>query len=144
MKIGELSKRTGIPPRMLRYYEEQGLIIPGRLPNGYRDYDEHLVDRAMKIRGLLDSGIPTRIIGDMLPCLDQPQSIFVADPDPALRTLLAGERDRMAERIAFLESSRAALVRYIEAMDRCDASRRENPDHADPREPCDTLLAERL
>ena len=26
MRIGELSRRTGIPTRMLRYYEEQGLM----------------------------------------------------------------------------------------------------------------------
>lgn len=118
MRIGELSTRTGIPTRMLRYYEEQGLLTPGRLDNGYRDYGEYLVDRAMKIRGLLDSGIPLRIIGDMLPCLDQPQRIVVSNPDPELRDLLVRERDRMAERIAFLERSRESLIEYIEAMDR--------------------------
>lgn len=120
MRIGELSTRTGISTRLLRYYEEQGLIVPQRLENGYREYGEYLVDRAMKIRGLLDSGIPTRIIGAMLPCLDQPQRIVVRDPDPALRELLVRERDRMEERIAFLERSHEALARYIEAMDRAE------------------------
>jgi DNA-binding transcriptional MerR regulator len=41
---------------MLRYYEEQGLITPRRLGNGYREYDEYLIDRVHKIRGLLDAG----------------------------------------------------------------------------------------
>ncbi|WP_454853839.1 MerR family transcriptional regulator [Promicromonospora soli] len=118
MRIGELAERTGVPRRMLRYYEEQGLITPRRLHNGYREYDEYLVDRVMKVRGLLDSGIPTRIIGDMLPCLDQPQDIVVTDPDPELREILARERERMTERIAFLQHNRDALTRYIEAMDR--------------------------
>jgi DNA-binding transcriptional MerR regulator len=118
MRIGELAKRTGVPPRLLRYYEEQGLIGPRRLPNGYREYDEYLVDRVRKVRGLLDSGIPTRIIGDMLPCLDQPQSIVVADPDPELREILVRERERMSERISFLEQNRDALDRYLAAMDR--------------------------
>lgn len=35
---------------MLRYYEEQGLITPQCLANGYREYDGHLVDRVSKIR----------------------------------------------------------------------------------------------
>ncbi|GIM96661.1 MerR family transcriptional regulator [Paractinoplanes toevensis] len=118
MKIGELAKRTEVPTRMLRYYEEQGLITPRRQQNGYREYDEYLVDRVKKIRGLLDSGIPTRIIGDMLPCLNQPQEIVVADPDPELRELLVRERDRMTERIALLEHHCHALTQYIAAMDR--------------------------
>lgn len=118
MRIGELAERTGVPRRLLRYYEEQGLITPRRLDNGYREYDDHLVDRVMKVRGLLDAGIPTRIIADMLPCLDQPQDIVVANPDPELRKILVRERERMAERIALLEHNRAALTRYIAAMDR--------------------------
>lgn len=118
MRIGELSKRTGVAPRMLRYYEEQGLITPERLDNTYRDYGEYLVDRVQKIRGLLDAGIPTRIIGDMLPCLDQPQEVVVADPDPRLREVLVHERDRMRQRIRILEQNHEALTRYIDAMDR--------------------------
>ncbi len=118
MRIGELAKRTGVPARMLRYYEEQGLIAPRRLENGYREYDEYLVQRVRKIRGLLDSGIPTRIIGDMLPCLNDTEATVVADPDPELRELLIEQRDKMTERISFLEQNRAALSRYIEAMDR--------------------------
>lgn len=118
MRIGELTERTGVPRRLLRYYEEQGLITPRRRDNGYREYGDHLVDRVMKVRGLLDAGIPTRIIADMLPCLDQPQDIVVADPDPELRRILVRERERMAQRISLLEHNLDALTRYIEAMDR--------------------------
>lgn len=117
MRIGELSKRTGVPSRMLRYYEEQGLISPTRLDNGYRDYDDYLVDRVGKIRGLVDSGIPSRIIGDILPCLDQPQTIVVRNAEPGLRELLTRERDRMTEKIDFLANNRDAITRYIEAID---------------------------
>lgn len=117
MRIGELSNRTGVATRLLRYYEEQGLITPQRLPNGYRDYDDYLVDRVLRIRGLLDAGIPTRIIADMLPCLHQSQEIVVENPDPELRALLVGQREKMIERIAFLERNRDALTRYIAAMD---------------------------
>ena len=60
MRIGELSERTGTPRRLLRYYEEQGLLVPDRTPNGYRDYAERTVDRVLQIRGLLEAGLPTR------------------------------------------------------------------------------------
>ncbi|WP_342781051.1 MerR family DNA-binding transcriptional regulator [Actinoallomurus bryophytorum] len=35
------SRRT----RLLHYYEEQGLLAPGRTPNGYRGYPERLLNR---------------------------------------------------------------------------------------------------
>jgi DNA-binding transcriptional MerR regulator len=102
---------------MLRYYEEQGLITARRLDNGFREYDDYLVDRVHKIRGLLDSGIPTRIIANVLPCLHQ-EEIVVENADPRLRAMLVEQRDKMTERIAILEQNRDALTRYISAMDR--------------------------
>lgn len=117
MRIGELAKKTGVPARMLRYYEEQGLISPRRLDNGYRMYDDYLVDRVKKIRGLVDSGIPTRIISSILPCLDQPQTIVVKNAEPGLRELLVTERDRMSDKIDFLIHNRDSITRYIEAID---------------------------
>jgi DNA-binding transcriptional MerR regulator len=118
MRIGELAKRTGVATRMLRYYEEQGLISPSRSQNGYRAYDEYLVDRVQKIRGLIDSGIPTRIIGNILPCLGKPQVIVVEDADPELHDILAKERDRMSEKIRFLTQNRDAIDSYLEALDK--------------------------
>ena len=70
-----------------------------------------------KIRGLVDSGIPTRIISDILPCLDQPQTIVVKNAEPGLRELLVTERDRMSEKIDFLLQNRDSITRYIEAID---------------------------
>lgn len=117
MRIGELSKRTGVPPRMLRYYEEQGLISPRRLDNGYREYDDYLVDRVGKIKGLIDVGIPTRIVTGILPCLGQPQTIVFENVDPGLYELLEAERDRMNEKIDFLAQNRDALTSYLQALE---------------------------
>ncbi|BCW70777.1 MerR family transcriptional regulator [Arthrobacter sp. NicSoilB8] len=127
MRIGELAERSGVPARMLRYYEEQGLVVPRRLDNGYRVYDDHLLDRVQKIRGLIDAGIPTRIISDILPCLDQPQEIVVADPDPKLRELLIHERERMSQKIDLLIQNRDAITRYIEALDDAATRSRKVP-----------------
>ena len=123
MRIGELAEKTGVAPRMLRYYEKQGLIQPTRLPNGYRDYDDYLIERVGKIRGLVDSGIPTRIIIDVLPCLDKEQVIVVSDVEPGLRDMLVEERDRMAQKIDFLIQNRDALTANIEALDAATSDR---------------------
>ena len=117
MKIGELAARTGVPARMLRYYEAQGLIQPVRLHNGYRDYHDYLIDRVVRIRGLLDAGIPTRVIGELLPCSDRPDSAVPIDPDPRLRETLLRQRERMSENIRVLSDNRAAIDRYIASID---------------------------
>jgi DNA-binding transcriptional MerR regulator len=38
MTIGETSRRSGWSPRMLRYLEQDGLVVPTRSPAGYRRY----------------------------------------------------------------------------------------------------------
>lgn len=117
MRIGELSEGSGVPTRMLRYYEEQGLLTPGRSENGYRYYEAPHLERVEKIRGLIEAGIPTRIICDILPCLDRQREIVVVDPDPGLREVLLRERDRMAKQINLLTQNRDSITRYVEAMD---------------------------
>lgn len=116
MRIGELSERTGTPRRLLRYYEEQGLILPDRCANGYRAYDERLVDRVLQIRGLLDAGLPTRIIKQILPCLDKPRLIHFSDATPEMIATLEDERDRMTRRIECLAHNRDAISEYLDAV----------------------------
>lgn len=38
MNIGDASERSGLPTKTIRYYEDIGLLKPGRAENGYRDY----------------------------------------------------------------------------------------------------------
>ncbi len=41
MNIGEASRRSGLPSKTIRYYEEIGLVSsPARRGNGYRDYGD--------------------------------------------------------------------------------------------------------
>jgi DNA-binding transcriptional MerR regulator len=122
MRIGELSERTGTSRRLLRYYEEQGLIAAQRCANGYRSYDERFVDRVLQIRGLLDAGLPTRIIKQILPCLDTPRTIYFPDATPEMLATLEGERDRMTERIRCLERNRNAISEYLCAVREYDAT----------------------
>ncbi|SFT82639.1 DNA-binding transcriptional regulator, MerR family [Actinopolyspora lacussalsi subsp. righensis] len=128
MRIGELSERTGTSRRLLRYYEEQGLIAPTRSANGYRDYDEANVDRVAQIRGLLDSGLPTRIIKQILPCLNQPRVIHFSDATPEMLATLESELDRMTRRIRCLTRNRDAIAEYLAAV-RTDEGREADDGH---------------
>lgn len=50
MTIKELENRTGMARANIRFYEEEGLLSPKRLANGYRDYSEEDVGTLEKIR----------------------------------------------------------------------------------------------
>jgi DNA-binding transcriptional MerR regulator len=67
MRIGELSRRTGVSVRLLRYYEEQGLLMPSRRPSGYREYGSGDAERVRRIRVLLAAGLSTAKIAYALP-----------------------------------------------------------------------------
>jgi Cu(I)-responsive transcriptional regulator len=55
MNIGKASALSGLPAKTIRYYEEIGLVVPNRLANGYRDYDDgqmHRLQFVHRARGL--------------------------------------------------------------------------------------------
>jgi DNA-binding transcriptional MerR regulator len=113
VRIGELSGRTGVPARLLRYYEEQGLLQPERDSSGYRSYSEADASRVGQIRGLLEAGLTTEIIGRILPFLDcgihLPAQCLTADT----ADLLEQEAERLGRRIDCLSRNRDALLRYL-------------------------------
>ena len=45
MRVSELADRAGVTVRMIRHYENAGLLHAVRLPNGYRDFAPAAVDR---------------------------------------------------------------------------------------------------
>ncbi|MGA5821869.1 MerR family transcriptional regulator [Kitasatospora sp. NPDC094028] len=111
MRIGELARLTGVSARLLRYYEEQGLLRPARTAAGYREYGEEDTVRVRQIRSLLAAGLPTRIIAEALPCATGPVPALVACPD--LLATLRGELADLDARIDDLTRSRRALSRYL-------------------------------
>jgi len=106
MRIGELSQRTGASPRSLRYYEEQGLLTSSRSEAGQRHYAEADVQRVALIRQLFDAGLSSRIIATVLPCVDIPDDLDVAEETFAA---MMRERDRIDADIAHLIETRDAL-----------------------------------
>ncbi|WP_292898810.1 MULTISPECIES: Cu(I)-responsive transcriptional regulator [unclassified Nitratireductor] len=55
MNVGQAARRSGLPAKTIRYYEEIGLIAPQRAGNGYRAYsdeDLHFLTFLKRARGL--------------------------------------------------------------------------------------------
>ena len=58
MTIKEIEERTGMDRANIRFYEKEGLLSPGRLANGYRDYSELNVETLLRIKLLRSLQIP--------------------------------------------------------------------------------------
>ena len=64
--IGELCSAARLTKRAVEYYIEQGLISPGLRDNGYRDFDQEDLQRAIKISTLRKLGLGTQDIKAVL------------------------------------------------------------------------------
>ncbi|MFC8537480.1 MerR family transcriptional regulator [Streptomyces sp. NPDC057249] len=118
MKISEASALSGVSARSLRHYEDEGLIVPGRLGNGFRDYCRSTIDRVLVIRSLLESGLPVRLIRDALPGLTDGTGAGTEVTCAEFLHEVRDHRDRLAARIAVLSAQRTALDSYLRAARR--------------------------
>ncbi|GAA3863510.1 MerR family transcriptional regulator [Streptomyces sedi] len=115
MLIGELSRRTGVAARLLRYYEEQGLLRPGRDSGGYRVYGPDAPFVVARIRGMLAAGLTTDAIREMLPCVtDAGPGI---EPCPEVLRTMTAYLERMDADIAERRRRRAALAAFRDATE---------------------------
>ena len=54
MNVGEAARRTDWSPRMLRYIERAGLVVPARTGGGYRLYGLRELNELRSLRALLE------------------------------------------------------------------------------------------
>ena len=54
LTVSEAAAQTGWSPRMLRYLEQAGLVVPGRTPSGYRVYQSRDLYALRSLRQLRD------------------------------------------------------------------------------------------
>ncbi|MEU0743399.1 MerR family transcriptional regulator [Streptomyces sp. NPDC006134] len=114
MRMGEFSRRTGVSQRLLRYYEEQGLLKPSRRPSGYREFAEEDIATVRGIRILLGAGLNTATIAGLLPCMVDDGQLLA----PACSGMLPDlnrERERIDEAVAGLLAARDTLDAIIAA-----------------------------
>ncbi|MCR8578599.1 MerR family transcriptional regulator [Streptomyces sp. Isolate_219] len=75
MRIGELSRETGVAIPTIKYYVREGLLPAGRLtsPN-QASYDDGHVRRLRLIRGLIDvGGLTVSAVREVLAAVDSPE-----------------------------------------------------------------------
>ncbi|TFB82489.1 MerR family transcriptional regulator [Cryobacterium sp. TMT1-3] len=114
MRISEVAGRSGVPARLLRYYEEQGLLNPLRNPSGYRDYTDQDIELVRRIRHLLNAGLSTATIRTVLPCLTD-RAGRLAPICTDLIEDLKREQIRIEASIDTLKQSRDAIEEVIAA-----------------------------
>lgn len=113
MKIGEVAERTQVAPRLIRYYEQQGLLSADRADNGYRTYTDAHVERVRRIAGLVQAGIPTRLVKVLIEAEDAAARDEPTCPREVAEQL-AAELGPIEDRIACLTLSRDTIRDYLE------------------------------
>ena len=116
LRIGEFSKLSRISIRMLRHYDEIGLLRPVRIDafTGYRYYGEDQLPLAGRIAALRDMGFGLSAISDILACGGDAESLE--------RLLICREgelREQLQEverQLRLLESLRRSLREEQEVM----------------------------
>jgi predicted dinucleotide-binding enzyme/DNA-binding transcriptional MerR regulator len=114
MRIGDLARHTGVSTRLLRYYEERGLLTAYRGANDYREYDESAVGKVLLIRELLESGLTTELVRASIPCRLNPpvpgQELPCATPEMVER--LRAQARSLEQRLATLSRTHEAVSDY--------------------------------
>jgi DNA-binding transcriptional MerR regulator len=110
MRIGELSRRSGVSARSLRYYEQHGLISAERGPNGYREYGDEVVPAARDLHLLFELGVDRELARSVLACSgDASPEVHRATHDQ-----LAAVLAQMTRRIDELSTAREALAAIVD------------------------------
>lgn len=130
MLIGELARRSGVPAKTIRYYEDIEILPPPRrTPGGYRDYDETALDRLAFVRAAQAASLTLAEIGKVVALRDRgvaPCSHVVA--------VLDAKAEAVSRQIASLRSLKADLTRLREQAGGID------PADCDPRSVCEVLV----
>lgn len=112
LRIGDLAALTSATPRMLRHYENQGLIAAERSPTGQRLFDPSVIEQVRSIRWLLGAGLPVEAIRELLDCIHDTDRL-----EPCAVLLLVEHLQAYDGRIAELTTARDALQGLIDASD---------------------------
>jgi MerR family redox-sensitive transcriptional activator SoxR len=105
LTIGELSRRTGVAPSALRFYQAEGLLRAGRSPGGQRRYPRDAIRRVSFIRVAQEVGLSLEEIRAALATLPQQRTPNSKDWERLSRSW----RPRLDAQIAMLERLRDRL-----------------------------------
>lgn len=129
MRIGELSKASGVPARTIRFYEERGILPePERTDVGYRDYDGHAVNRLGFLRAAQEAGLTLAEIQSIIAIRDDGDA-----PCTHTRQLLEAKRDDVSSRLRQLRELLTELDQLIES------SSSIRPEECEPNDICSII-----
>jgi len=111
MNSAKVSELTQISPRMLRYYEEQGLIKPRRTISNYRIYSEQDIQNIKKIKLLNEAGVALNAICVLLPCFDLDNQSFTLCP--IVKMQLEHEIEKISKHLEHLTQSHTLLISFL-------------------------------
>ncbi len=118
MRIGELARKTDVPVRTIRYYEDIGLLEPAsRTTSGYRLFTEIHQRRLVFIRMAQGLGLKLEQIKVILDSADGDQPRC-----PRVRAAVEQNIQEVDERIALLQAMRRNLARTLNELDKSDYS----------------------
>lgn len=110
-QIGELSERTGVPAKTIRYYEDIGLLSPAsRSENRYRLYDPKDVERLRFIKSARTLDFSLQEIAQILAARDRHEP-----PCGHVMDLIQSHIDEVERRIQELKALRSELTNLYEA-----------------------------
>ncbi|MGE7634397.1 MerR family transcriptional regulator [Bacillus paramycoides] len=115
MRIGELSKETGVSERSLRHYEEKGLLPSNRLENGYRDFDKSAIEKVALIQMYLQLGLNLEETARMLRCLEIAPHLY-ENPCSSILTLYEDKLCEVTKQIELLSSIQANLQKHVSLL----------------------------
>lgn len=119
MNIGAAARASGVSAKMIRYYEETGLIPPARRsPSGYRVYSDQDVHMLRFIRRARDLGFSVEGIDELLG-LWRDQSRQSADVKRLAMAHVAALRRKIAD-LEDMASTLEALANACHGNDRPD------------------------
>ena len=114
LKIGEVSKRSGIGIEALRFYEKSGLLDrPGRTYSGYRLYDEGVLERLAFVKKAQVLGFSLDEIKELINHKRNGESPC-AEVREVVRIRLDELNDRIAQMIQYRDELSAALADWDE------------------------------
>ena len=120
MKIGELSRATGVQVETVRYYEKCGLLqAPARLANGYRAYRREHLERLAFVRHCRALDMPLAEIKRLLEFASAS-----SDAQGGIDALVDEQLQRVRARVKSLKALERQLVNL---RAHCDADHRSHP-----------------
>ena len=110
MTVGQLATASGVPATTLRYYDDLGLLVADRLPNGHRRYSVDSLERLRLIRRCQTLGLS----------LDEVAAVLRPGGGAARRELAGRKLVELDRVMGELASVRAVLAHLTECRHLAD------------------------